>query len=454
MGGGHPESAGFYEPVGRFAPGGWPVEAIRICWEAGSVLRKRWGRRGDEFPNEISLEPALKKGAARWGEQGTRGVVVGQNIELSGVRDAFMVDRAEMIVIDGSAGEGGGQILRSSLTLAMVTGKGFRIEKIRARRPKPGLARQHLVAVEAAAAICRADVQGASLGSTELLFQPKEVVPGKYAFDIGTAGSTSLVVQTLLPAMILQPGRWELELVGGTHNPLAPPVEFLQMSYLPLLRQMGAEVELQLHRPGFYPAGGGKVTVRVVGKRQLNSLELLERGPLRRRHAWAVVANLPLHIAEREVDTLRRLLGLRSEETAVSSWNARGPGNVVAVELHYENITEVFAGFGERGKPAEKVAEELAQQVQQYLASDAPVGPHLADQILIPLALAGKGRFRTLPLTSHAETNIATIGYFLDIRCHVTPEGENACLVEVFRGATTPSLNENPRSPGALGDAE
>ena len=358
---------------------------------------------------------------------------------------ALMVEQGEMIVIDGSAGEGGGQILRSSLSLAMVTGKAFRIEKIRARRPKPGLARQHLVAVQAAAAVCRAEVQGASLGSTELVFRPGELVPGRYAFDIGTAGSTSLVIQTLLPALILQPGTWEIELVGGTHNPLAPPVEFLQLTYLPILRRMGAEVELELHRPGFYPAGGGKVTLKVVGHRQLNPIELLERGLLRRRHAWAVVANLPLHIAEREVETLRRLLGLRPEETAVHSWNARGPGNVVTVELHYENITEVFTGFGERGKPAEKVAEELAHEVQDYLASDAPVGPHLADQILIPLALAGGGKFRTLPLTSHAETNLATIGYFLDIRWNIVPEGERACLVEPFRPT------ENALSSKAVG---
>lgn len=338
----------------------------------------------------------------------------------------------DILTIDGSQGEGGGQILRTSLALSVVTGKPFRIENIRARRPKPGLARQHLVAVEAAATICQAVVEGAALGSQHLIFTPGRPQPGEYHFDIGTAGSTSLVIQTLLPALILTPGKWQIELVGGTHNPLAPPVDFLQKTFLPILRRMGASVELELKRPGFYPAGGGRVILRVNGSSRLEPLELCSRGRLRRRLAWAAVANLPVHIAQREVDTLHRLLAFGEAETAIYQWQAHGPGNIVVVELEYENITEVFTGFGERGKPAEKVAEEVAREVNRYLRSEAPVGEHLADQLLIPLALAGGGRFRTLPLTSHAHTNLETIRYFLDVHWEVVPVNDQEYEVRVL----------------------
>lgn len=338
-----------------------------------------------------------------------------------------------LIVIDGSAGEGGGQILRTALGLCMVTGRPFRIERIRARRPKPGLARQHLVAVSAAATISQAEVTGASLGSQELVFRPGQLRPGKYSFDIGTAGSTSLVIQTLLPAVTVSPGSWEIELVGGTHNPLAPPVDFLEKTFFPILRQMGADVDIRLVRPGFYPAGGGRVIFRAGGQQILRPFELTERGALKRRLAWAAVANLPVHIAERELETLRRALDFDPSELAVYQWKAHGPGNVLVVELEFENITEVLTAFGERGKPAEKVAEELAREVRRYLKANVPVGEHLADQILIPLALAGKGRFRTLPLSSHAETNLEIINTFLPLRWQITPEGEDRCLVELFR---------------------
>jgi RNA 3'-terminal phosphate cyclase (ATP) len=336
-----------------------------------------------------------------------------------------------MITIDGSQGEGGGQILRTSLALSVVTGQPFHMERIRARRSKPGLARQHLVAVQAAAAICHAEVQGASLRSMELVFRPGRPRPGNYRFDIGTAGSTSLVIQTILPALMLSPGNWEVELVGGTHNPLAPPIDFLQRTFCPLLQRMGAKVEIRLERPGFYPAGGGRVVLRVEGGGGLRPLELVGRGRLLRRLLWAAVANLPQHIAQREVDSLRNRLGFGREETAVYTWQAFGPGNVVAVELEFEEITELFTNFGQRGKPAEEVAEELAAEVCQYLESDVPVGPHLADQILLPLALAGGGRFRTLPLTSHAETNLAVIGQFLPLRWEVRQEGDRACEVRI-----------------------
>jgi len=319
-----------------------------------------------------------------------------------------------MITIDGSSGEGGGQILRTSLALSLVTGKPFRIERIRARRAKPGLRRQHLTAVLAAAEVGRADVQGAELESRELVFTPGEARPGEYHFDVGTAGSTTLVLQTVLPALMIADGPSQLRLEGGTHNIYAPPVDFLEKAFLPILARMGPVVEVTLQRPGFYPAGGGSIRVGVRPEPQLRPIELVERGRIRRRMACGVVSRLPLHIAEREVETIRRRLSWPAESVSTRQVESAGPGNVVTIEIHSEHVTEVFTGFGQRGVPAEKVAAGVVREARQYLKAGVPVGGHLADQLLIPMALAGGGTFRTLAPSSHTTTNIATLGHFLD----------------------------------------
>src|SRR5262245_20804356 len=217
-----------------------------------------------------------------------------------------------MITIDGSFGEGGGQILRTSLSLSLLTGKPFRIEKIRAGRKQPGLLRQHLTAVNAAAEVCQAEVSGASIGSQQLTFSPGKVAHGEYHFAIGTAGSTTLVLQTLLPALLvaeeLTGQQTTLTLEGGTHNPFAPPFDFLANTFLPILNRMGAFVEARLLRHGFYPAGGGKIEVTVHPTNRLERIELTERGKIRERRARAVVANLPRKIAEREVSIMQKKL--------------------------------------------------------------------------------------------------------------------------------------------------
>src|SRR5688572_16449750 len=188
-----------------------------------------------------------------------------------------------LITIDGSMGEGGGQVLRTSLALSLVTGKPFRIEKIRAGREKPGLLRQHLTAVNAAAAVGGAHVEGAALGSRELDFRPGPAKPGEYRFAVGTAGSATLVLQAVLPALLTARGASTLVLEGGTHNPFAPPFDFLDKAFLPLLRRMGARVEVALERPGFYPAGGGRFQVRVEPVERLERLDLPSRGDAKRR---------------------------------------------------------------------------------------------------------------------------------------------------------------------------
>jgi RNA 3'-terminal phosphate cyclase (ATP) len=337
-----------------------------------------------------------------------------------------------MITIDGTTGEGGGQVLRTSLALSLVTGTPFRIENIRAGRGKPGLLRQHLTAVKAAAAIGQAEVEGAELASRQLTFRPGTVHAGAYTFSVGTAGSAGLVLQTILPPLLTASGPSTLVLEGGTHNPLAPPFDFIALAFLPVLRRMGATVEARLERPGFYPAGGGRFVVTIDPARALSPLELLARGVVRRTRARAILANLPRHIAERELQVIQRRLGWDPSCLEVEVvGNAPGPGNVVLLEIESEHITEVFTGFGERHLRAEAVAEQAAEAARRYIAGGVPVGCQLADQLLVPLALARGGVFRTLALTRHTTTNIDVIHQFTDVRIVHTRAGRDDVRIEV-----------------------
>lgn len=345
-----------------------------------------------------------------------------------------------MLHLDGSMGEGGGQILRSALGLSLVTGTPFRIDNIRKKRKKPGLLRQHRTAVLAATRVGCATSEGDELGSRSLTFVPGGIAPGEYHFDIGSAGSTSLVLQAILPALLLAPGPTCVVIEGGTHNPWAPPFEFLAHAFLPLLHRMGADVTIELARPGFHPGGGGKIVVTVqpmADGAQLQPLHLTERGKLRRRMATAKVANLPTHIADRELDEVRRKLELRPDEIVVKEMpDARGPGNALTIRYEFEHVTEVFTAFGESGKPAEAVARGAVRETRRYLKTDAPVGVHLADQLLIPMAMAGEGSFRTMPLTEHTRTNIEVVEQFLPVR--VQQEQSNAGAVVTLTPRSLP----------------
>jgi RNA 3'-terminal phosphate cyclase (ATP) len=324
----------------------------------------------------------------------------------------------QLILLDGSHGEGGGQILRTSLGLSMLTGRPFRIEKIRENREKPGLMRQHLAAVNAAASVCSANVVGAAIGSRELEFCPGLVKPGEYTFATGSAGSTTLVLQTLLPALITANGQSTIKLEGGTHNPFAPPVDFLEHAFLPQLSRMGVEISISLDRVGFYPAGGGRFTAHIAPASKLRPLHLPSRGQTLRREARALVAALPGVIAKRELQRVEKMLGWAGDELQIRQLtDDRGPGNVLMLLYQCEQVTEVFTGFGARGVTAEAVAEAAIQETRRYLAAgDAAVGEHLADQLMIPLAMAGGGSFTTMPLSQHATTNIQTIQRFLDVK--------------------------------------
>lgn len=322
-----------------------------------------------------------------------------------------------MITIDGSFGEGGGQILRTSLTLSLLTKTPITLENLRARRAKPGLRRQHLTAVLAAQEISGATVEGADIGSQRLVFAPGDVEGGSFRFDIGSAGSATLVLQTLLLPLLFARRPSSVVIEGGTHNPLAPPFEFLDEVFRPRLLEMGAKMELRLERPGFAPKGGGRVVAEVEPLTgALQPLFLDEEVPRWDLFATAVVSRLPRHIAERELSVLAEALSLPEEgRLVVEETRALGPGNVVMVRLSSSAGRELVVGFGEKGRRAEDVADGVAQETLALLAHRGAVGEHLADQLLLPLALAGKGSFRTGPLSLHATTQMALIPRFLPV---------------------------------------
>jgi RNA 3'-terminal phosphate cyclase (ATP) len=296
-----------------------------------------------------------------------------------------------MIWIDGSFGEGGGQILRTALSLSLATGTPFRIENIRANRKNAGLLRQHLTAVLAAAKIGQAVVEGATLGSTALTFTPNSVLAGEYHFAVGTAGSGTLVLQTILPALLQASAPTRVTIEGGTHNSAAPPFDFLDRTFMPLIRRMGANVSLKLERYGFYPAGGGRFVAEIEPCGVLKPLEFGVRGHIRSKRVTAVVANLSARIAIREIERVSSMMSLTSEGTITDTKNSPGPGNIVLIEVESEDVTEVFSAFGRLGATSEKVAEEAVREAREYLVSQAVAGEHLTDQLLLPLALAGGG---------------------------------------------------------------
>ncbi|MBI2207597.1 MAG: RNA 3'-terminal phosphate cyclase [Candidatus Rokubacteria bacterium] len=337
-----------------------------------------------------------------------------------------------MITIDGARGEGGGQVLRTALALSLVTGTAFTLLNARAARPNPGLRPQHLAALLAAATVGSADVEGADLGSRRVVFQPRGVRAGEYRFDVGTAGSATLVAQTVLPPLLLASVGSALTFEGGTHNPMAPPFDFLARAFFPMIERMGPRLDAALDRYGFYPAGAGRFTVRITPVSRLVPLDVGERGDVVRRHARAIVARLPSRIAERELAVVQRILGWPADEleTVVVERSA-SPGNAVTLDVTSARITEVFSAIGARGVPAEIVAERAAVDARDYLATGVPVGRHLADQFLVPLALAGGGGFVTFPLTLHATTNADVIRAFLDIEFRTATPRAGVVRVDV-----------------------
>lgn len=338
-----------------------------------------------------------------------------------------------MIEIDGTFGEGGGQILRTALGLSAVTGHAFRIVDIRARRGRPGLLRQHLTAARAVAEVCDAETEGLKLGSTELTFEPGRIRPGEYRWAIGSAGSAALVLQTVLPPLLQadEPSRVVIE--GGTHNTSAPTFEFLRDTFAPALRRIGPHVDLQLEAHGFYPAGGGRLAA-TIEPATMEVVELMDRGEIVQRRAIATLAHLPGHIGERELETVCEKLSWPAENGAVKRVDetSPGPGNVLTVQLESESGTATFVGFGEKGVRAETVADTVCDAVKKYLVAGAPVDEHLADQLILPMALAGGGRLRTAAPTAHTLTQIEIVPKFVavDITCEPADDHQWEIAVE------------------------
>ena len=339
------------------------------------------------------------------------------------------------ITLDGSQGEGGGQILRSALALSLITGRAFRIHRIRARRSKPGLMRQHLACVEAAVRIGSATAEGAALGSQELTFTPGPLVTGTHEFRIASSGSTMLLLQSILPALLLARQPSDLVLEGGTHNPFAPPFPFIEQAFLPLLRRIGFDVTATLDRPGFHPNGGGRCRVSIRPAGDLNPLRLGDvRTPGAPPAAWARIclAGLPRQVAQREAETLRRRIALDPEQCMINEHaEALGPGNTVHVFTAGDGFANVFTGFGSPRVRAEQVAGDALASAEAFIASGASINEHLADQLLLPLAIARGGSFTTTAPSNHTRTQSLILQEFLPITVTTEPIAPTVWRVQV-----------------------
>lgn len=323
----------------------------------------------------------------------------------------------QTVYVDGSSGEGGGQILRTSLALACITGKALRIDNIRAARRNPGLAKQHLVCVQAACEICGGQCHGAALGSKALDFEPGPVRGGDFSFDIGSAGSASLVIQTVLPALFLADRPSTVTVTGGTHNPMAPPFDFLAETFLPAIATAGFRADCRLIRHGFFPAGGGrmKIDVQPWPKNVRYKIDFCKPVKEPQIHGRIYTAKLPAHIAQRQ----KRLLlqsGLNLEGVEqIEVTDSAGPGNCVMIRLCSSSRTIVFTSFGMRGKPSEQVVNEVVNLAKDFLHSGAAVDRFLADQLLIYIAIMKDGRYTTNELSTHLQTNMEVIKKFLPV---------------------------------------
>lgn len=322
------------------------------------------------------------------------------------------------LIIDGAMGEGGGQIIRTALTLAMLKQVNIELINIRSKRNKPGLLRQHLSCVRAAKAICNAEVHGDELGSQRISFVPGKVSGGHYHFNIGSAGSTALVCQTLLLPLALASTESRVTFEGGTHNGLSPSLTFLQNAYFPLLAKMGVHTDLHIEKLGFYPAGGGKWTLQIKPCDALLSIELMPGDSANnnsldsRLSVSAMVSQLPLAIAQREIKAVCQLLGLGQDMGCAVSVETPGPGNILNISLSHGSHQSVFELVGMVGVSAENIAKRTVGRLRHFVKSGAVVEEQLADQLLLPFAVAGQGCFCTTKPSLHTTTNMAVIKQF------------------------------------------
>lgn len=350
------------------------------------------------------------------------------------------------LLIDGSHGEGGGQILRTAISLSAVTGRALRIENIRAGRPRPGLAAQHLTAIRSAASMCAAEVRGETLGSSTIHFHPTSVpLAGSYRFDVaearegGSAGAATLVLQTVTMPAVFAAGMSRFQILGGTHIASSPSFDYIREVWIPILHRIGIRMEAELKAFGFFPVGGGEIVVRMDGSGpgstgMLQPINLIERGPLMSITGRAIAGNLPAHIPQRMADRARALLERAAPRIEIEPLRVRAacPGAALFLAAEYEHIRVGFNSLGARGKSSEAVAEDAVGALRAHNRSGSALDPHLADQVLLPLALArAPSAFTCEAVTNHLKTNAWVIEQFEAARVTMEKQQGKGTLVRV-----------------------
>ena len=276
--------------------------------------------------------------------------------------------------------------------------------------------RQHLVCVKAAQEICDAEVSGAKVGSASIIFKPQAVKAGDYEFSVGTAGSTMLIFQTVLPALVPLRKTSHLVFHGGTHNMMAPSFDYIAIAFVPLLKRMGIELEMKLQRHGFYPQGGGQWSATIYPVTELCRLDLGNAGKFIKNEAVITNANIPGHVAKRELDVISEKCGWSNEDMRIENVTALGGGNIVSLRLHHQHCSEVVEHVGRIGVSAERIARAAVKDLRRYQANGAVVGEHLADQLMLPMVVGSGGIYRTLAPSQHSKTNRDVIHMFTDKR--------------------------------------
>ena len=339
------------------------------------------------------------------------------------------------IVLDGSAGEGGGQILRTALALSAITGKPFSIDRVRAHRLKPGLRPQHRAAALATAQLCQAEVEGAEVASDRITFRPRApVATGEHVLDLGTAGSAPLLFQTVCWPLALAGGRSHLTLRGGTHQQHSPTFHDLALVWAPAVARLGFRFDLSLQAAGFYPEGGGEMAAVIEPAHPMPPLDLRHRGTLAEVEVVAMVAGLPFVVAERLADrALRRLrdIGVAADATRVPVPARRSAGSHLLLVAHFERTRAGFGALGDRGQTPDRAADEVVTSCAHFLEAGAAVDPHLGDQLVVPAALVAAGllppppgivpatRYTVSEVTQHLLTNADVVKRFLDVEVAV-----------------------------------
>lgn len=357
----------------------------------------------------------------------------------------MIIKQQELIVMDGSHGEGGGQILRTALALSAILKKPFSIHHIRSKRKKPGLQAQHLEAVEALARITGAQTEGVKLGSQKIVFFPQRILPGDYRFEVRTAGSVILLLQAILLPLCLSGGSSNLILIGGTHVPWSPSFHYLSEVLMPTLRRMGVSAEAAMEQWGFYPRGGGKIRLKISPVHELKPICLANRGPLQKISGISASSHLPRHVAERQrkqaLNRILKELGVDAQIAIQPDVSSSGPGSFLFLLAEYKTIPVGFSSLGFRGKPAEKVADEAVDSLRDFMKSDGCIDPHLADQLIPFMAIAkGASFFTTTKMTEHLLTNIWVIKQFLKVKIDIEGEKGMPGRLVLFPMAEHPAI--------------